>query len=222
MRGRVLVASVATVVLLFPAWAGAQETDTGQNPSRSQAFFFERALRGAVEQGGQLLAKRALVVVPELTLSTEEATVRGVKLGGYGFYFDVQVPSIRSTVLLLDMMAAQRRRGGASQQVSATGVVESDPMAVAAPTFDTDREYTAYVRSALVDAMLDGSGVLTLGADDRLTVVVGGIDHPNPNPLYRASSQKLILTVAGSDLILLRQGGITREQAKERISEEYF
>lgn len=190
------------------------------NPARSQAFVFERALRGAVELGAQQLAKRALVIVPELTLSTEEAIVRGVKLGGYGFYFDVQAPSIQSTVLLLDMMAARQRRGP-SQEVAAAGAVAPDG-AVTPPSFDTDREYTTYVRSALVDAMIDSSGVLSLAPGERLTVVVSGIDHRSPNPLYRANSSKLILTISAEDLAELRQGRLTRDQARERIAEERF
>jgi hypothetical protein len=113
---RVLVAAAAA--LMVPGLAVAQAQTVPENPARSQAFVFERALRGAVELGGQQLAKRALVMAPEFLLSTEEATVRGVKLNGYGFYFDVQVPDIQSTMIVLDMMAARQRRGGPSQPVS--------------------------------------------------------------------------------------------------------
>jgi hypothetical protein len=95
-------------------------------------------------------------------------------------------------------------------------------MAVSPPSFDTDREYTTYVRSALIDAMLDSSGMFSISPEERLTVVVSGIDHPAPNPLYRANSQKLILTISGSDLIGLRQGRLSRDEAKERIVEERF
>lgn len=226
MRGttvtrRVLVAA-ATVGIFLPAIARAQGPEPPENPARTQAFVFERALRGAVELGGQQLAKRALVLFPEFILSTEEATVRGVKLGGYGFYFDVQVPDIQSTTIVLDMMAARQRRGGPSQPVSAMGGVTDDPMTVAAPVFDTNREYSAYVRAALIDALLDSSGVLLMSAEERLTVAVSGIERRGPNPLYRSDSGKLILTILGSDLVELRQGRISREQAKERIVEERF
>lgn len=218
---RVLVAA-ATVGIFLPAIARAQGPEPPENPARTQAFVFERALRGAVELGGQQLAKRALVLFPEFILSTEEATVRGVKLGGYGFYFDVQVPDIQSTTIVLDMMAARQRRGGPSQPVSAMGGVTDDPMTVAAPVFDTNREYSAYVRAALIDALLDSSGVLLMSAEERLTVAVSGIERRGPNPLYRSDSGKLILTILGSDLVELRQGRISREQAKERIVEERF
>jgi hypothetical protein len=210
-----------TVVMLGPVALWAQVPEPPENPARTQAFVFERALRGAVELGGQQLAKRALVLFPEFILSTEEATVRGVKLGGYGFYFDVQVPDIQSTTIVLDMMARQRR-AGPSQPVSALGGVTDDPMTVPSPVFDTDREYSAYVRAALIDALLDSSGVLVMGPGEHLTVAVSGIERRGPNPLYRSDSGKLMLTIAASDLVELRAGRISREQAKDRIVQERF
>jgi hypothetical protein len=219
VRRGAVVAVAAAIVLAGPHVSFAQ-VDAPENPARHQAFVFERALRSAVELGGQQLATRALVLVPELTLSTEDAIVRGLRLTGYGFYFDVQAPSIQSTVLLLDMAAARQRRG--VQGVSATGVVPGDTMGAPPATFDPDREYTSYVRSALVDAMLDSSGVLSVTPGERLTVVVSGIEQPNPNPLYRSNSSKLVLTITAEDLVAFRQGRLTREQAKERIVAERF
>jgi len=214
------VAAVAAAIVLAGPRVSFAQIDASENPARSQAFVFERALRSAVELGGQQLATRALVLVPELTLSTEDAIVRGLRLNGYGFYFDVQAPSIQSTVLLLDMAAARQRRG--VQSVSATGVVSADAVGPVPANFDPDREYTSYVRSALVDAMLDSSGVLSVIPGERLTVVVSGIEQPNPNPLYRSNSSKLVLTITAEDLVAFRQGRLTREQAKERIVAERF
>jgi hypothetical protein len=59
-----------TVVMLGPVALWAQVPEPPENPARTQAFVFERALRGAVELGGQQLAKRALVLFPEFILST--------------------------------------------------------------------------------------------------------------------------------------------------------
>jgi len=219
VKRHVLVA--ATAALMLSGLTSAQTPAPQENPARSQAFVFERALRGAVELGGQQLAKRALMLAPEFLLSTEEAMVRGVKLDSYGFYFDVQVPDIQSTMLVLDMMAARQRRGGPSQPVSALGSVEDDPMTVS-PVFDTDREYSTYVRDALTDAMLDSSGVLVIAPGERLTVAVSGIERRGPNSLYRSESGKLMLTMIGADLLDLRQGRITREEAKSRILAETF
>jgi hypothetical protein len=224
VRRRVVVAGLAAAALAGPAAAWGQGNALpSDNPARSQAFIFERTLRGAIEQAGQQLAKQVLLLVPELTLSTEEAIARGVKLDSYGFFFDVQAPSIQSTVMLWDMMARQRTRSaGPSRPVSSAGPIATEPMPGAPAAFDPDREYTANVRAALVDAMLDGSGVLNIGPEERLTIVVSGIDQPNPNPLYRVNSHKLILTIHGADLMDFRQGRLTREEVKQRIREERF
>lgn len=220
---RVLVAGATAILLIGPAVASAQTAPMPENPARSQAFVFERTLRGAIELAGQQLAKQVLVLVPELTLSTEEAIARGVRLDAYGFYFDVQAPSIQSTVMVWDMMRQRTRPPvGLSRPVSSGGTLAADSVAPPVPPFDPDREYTSNVRAAVIDAMLDSSGVLAIAAGERLTVVVSGIDHPTPNPLYRSNSHKLILTILGRDLLDFRQGRITREQARERILEDRF
>jgi hypothetical protein len=221
VRG-LMAAGTAAVMLAAPVGLMAQGATAEENPARQQAFIFERALRGAVELGGQQLAKQALVVAPELRLWTEEAIVRGVKLDAYGFYFDVQAPSIQRSAMLLDMMQRSRPSARPSRQVSAAGTVEPDPMVSAPSAFDPDREYTVNVRAAVMDAMIDSSGVLNLAPSERLTVVVSGIDYPDPNPLYRSNPNKLILRISGADLAEFRQGRLSREQAKERIVEERF
>lgn len=217
LERRTVVAFCASALLVagaHPVWGQATQPD---GPARSQAFVFERALRAAVEAGGQQLAKRALVLIPELTLSTEEAMVRSARLPNYGFFFDVQVPDIQSTVLLLDMMTARQQRAGTTHPVAATAGTTGG-----GPAFDPSREYSSYVRDALIDAILDTSGVLSLGPDDHLTVAVSGIDRPEPNPLYRSSQAKLLLTIKAGDLAEFRQGRITREEARQRILEERF
>jgi hypothetical protein len=219
LKGKTATALCTVALLAAGGQAISAQGEAPGNPARSQALFFERALRGAVEQAGQLLAKRALVLVPELTLSTEEATIRSVPLPEYGFFFDVQVPDIQSTVMLYDMMTAQRRRQGTPQQpVSQTTGGGANTAAV----FDPSREYSAFVREAVIDAILSTSSVLTLAPDEHLAVAVSGIDRPQPNPLYRSNQAKLILTIKGADLEAFRRGEITREQALERILEERF
>lgn len=221
-----LAAGVAVVALTVPGVAlGQAPAAQSDNPARSQVMVFERVLRGSVEAGGAELAKQALIVAPELTLSTEEAIVRGVRLPGYGFYFDVQVPGIEGTVRVWEMIARRRERPGRanpSLPVAAAGTVTDDPMVEAPPMFDPDREYSSHVRRALIDAVVDSSGVLAIGAGERLTVAVSEIDSRNPNPLYRSSPSKLLLSIQGVDLQELRQGRITREQAIERILEDRF
>ncbi len=205
--------------------------------AKSAVFTYSTALRGAVLLGGQKLAQQAATVVPELVLApSEQPTVRGVKLDGWGFFFDVQIPEIwNSTMMLWDMLNQSRHTravpppgtSGPAQPVSdrptvsATGPVEPDPMAnELASQGGRDRLYSNYVREALIDALLDSSAVLPLGPSDRLTIAASGIDQPGSNPLYQ--ERKLMLTIKGSDLQDLRQGRITREEAKARVLEGRF
>jgi len=245
---RVLSLSTAAVLLTaVPAWAAQSgqlasgptpvSPSATDGPARSATFTYEMVLRGVVVLGGQKLAQQAATIVPGGILAfSEQPIVRGVKLDGWGYFFDVQAPNIESTIMALDMMNQSRRgRPGAPQPsanpdvqavggraiVSATGVVEPDPMAedLTAPG-GPDRAYSKYVREALIDALLDSSAMLPLGADDHLTIAAQGIDQPGSNPLYQ--SRKLMLTIKGSDLQDMRQGRITRDQAKARISEGRF
>jgi hypothetical protein len=230
--------SAVVAVLALPLRAAAQTPPVTpvDDAAKSAVFTYATALRGAVLVGGQKLAQQASTVVPELVLApSEQPTVRGVKLDGWGFFFDVQIPEIwNSTMMLWDMLNQSRHAratppgtSGPAQPVSerptvsAAGPVEPDPMANELATQGgRDRLYSNYVREALIDALLDSSVVLPLGPTDRLTIAASGIDQPGSNPLYQ--ERKLMLTIKGSDLQELRQGHITREQAKARVVEGRF
>ncbi|HVW04317.1 MAG TPA: hypothetical protein VHB78_04875 [Vicinamibacterales bacterium] len=239
MSRRVLSLSALAAVLALPLRAAAQTpppVSAADEAAKSAVFTYATALRGAVLVGGQKLAQQASTVVPELVLApSEQPTVRGVKLDGWGFFFDVQIPEIwNSTMMLWDMLNQSRHAratppgaSGPAQPVSdrptvsATGPVEPDPMANELATQGgRDRLYSNYVREALIDALLDSSAVLPLGPTDRLTIAASGIDQPGSNPLYQ--ERKLMLTIKGSDLQDLRQGRITREEARARVVEGRF
>lgn len=210
---RALLTAGCVGLLMMPARAAGQMPVPGpvaENSAKEKAMRFERSLRGAIELAGERLAQQARQVAPGLTLElSEPAIARGVQLDAYGFYFDVQAPNITSTMMVLDMMM-QRRAG--PQTVSATTVVPFDP----------DKAYTSFVKDALIDTLLDESAILSLSPGEHLTVAVSGIDSRDPNPLNRMTSAKLVLTILATDLIDLRQGRITREQAKDRITQKRF
>jgi len=228
---RVLVFSVVAAVTA-PV-AAQQQAAEAPDPAKSQVLMFEMGLRKAVDAGGQRLAQRALQVVPGVVLAPDdEPVVRGVPVPEYGFFFDVQIPNIlQSGLRLFEMVRGTPPGGGAGpvrttagngeQRTAATGgLVTPDPMA--SSVFDPDQEYTNYVREALIDAMLDNSGLLPLGDKDWLMLSASGFDQPTGNPLYRMDSRKLILRIKGSDLALWHQGKISRDEAKRRILEQRF
>jgi hypothetical protein len=229
-RGLILSAALALAV---PAWA---QTGTPADPARPQVQAFEMVLRGAVDLGGQRFAQRAAEVVPSVYLAPSDTpTVNGVPIREKGiFLFEVQVPGILQTGLrtYLEYLhqgpspASEGVSGGAqpvssgarvSANVSAPESVRETPLMA-----DPDRAYSMEVRTAIIDAMLDSSAVLPLGADDTLIIVASGADPMVANPLYRSSPRKLILSIRGSDLRDFRDGKLTRDEALHRITETRF
>ena len=77
------------------------------------------------------------------------------------------------------------------------------------------------VRSALIDTVLDNALVLPLSAADTLEIFASGSDT-GPNSLYRTALRKLTLTVSGADLLEFRQGKLTRDEVKGRITVRSF
>lgn len=86
--------------------------------------------------------------------------------------------------------------------------------------FEADKEYGARVTEAIMDAMIDNSVGLTIAPNEWLTLAVSAMDEVNSRALI--IERKRILRINGADLLDLRQGKITREQAKTRIELSTF
>jgi hypothetical protein len=229
VRPNTVVRVVAPVVMALATAAGlsAQAGPQPQpdNPAKLAASRFETVLRNAIEDAGRQLALQARQFAPGIELLVSDpAIARGVQLKGYGYFFDVQAPDIRSTLIALeDMMSIYNRRGGTpALPVGAPGESVSAPAAPSVVPFDPDQAYTTFVRESLIDAVLDNSAMLPVVTGESLSVAVSGIDRPDPNPLYRRSPNKLVITIHAADLIEFRQGRISRAQARERITQERF
>jgi hypothetical protein len=224
---RNLVISGLVVALVAPLGAQQQAAEQGAANLKAQITAFEGVLRGAVEQGGQRLARWAAEVVPTVELvQAEEPKARGVPLPDASVFFDVQIPVILQTNLMLWNLYQQQRSTPATpvarnDRVTATGVVPADPM-VAGAVLMPDEQYSNFVREALIEAMLSSAGVLSLEDGQWLTVAASGADVFVRNPLYRNQSRKLILSILGEDLRALRAGEITVDEARSRIVERRF
>lgn len=218
---------VAVVMgMALPAWAQQVDPSPIQSDVRFQIQVFELNLRAAVQRGGQRLATEARKVQPDVMLQfTADPIVRSVVLPGYGPTFDVQIPEILDTGLALWRIYANRgmppavRAGQPGQpgRVNAAGTEVVEPDA----TFDPDRAYTNFMKLALIDAMLDNALALPVPEGQQLTIIASGISGGPANPLG-AEERKLILRIKGEDLIALRQGRITRDEAKQRILESRY
>jgi hypothetical protein len=235
-----VVAVSLALVLAAPAWAQQSQPLSTSDPAKAQVRTFELALRSAVDTGTRNFAQRASELVPELFSVVDAPAVNGVAvhvLGRTEYVFHIQVPTIWPVVQVMSMMNQRSLRtglppGGGAQPVAdgararPNGVNPSDqadgPAVNASNRPELEREYAMKVRDALIDAIIDNSGVLPLASTDTLVVFASGSDTGIPQSLYQAVPRKLILSIAGSDLADLRQGKITRDEARAKVVEEHF
>jgi hypothetical protein len=66
---------------------------------RDQVQMLEGVLTGAVRLGAQDLSRRMQSADPSLLMTTGTARARGFILEGYGVFFDVDIPTLRTSVL---------------------------------------------------------------------------------------------------------------------------
>jgi hypothetical protein len=223
-----MIAALSLAILVPGVHAQTPVEPRGETFKRD-VMQFEIVLSGAVLAGGRRLAEKAKQVIPMMDLMSDPPIIRGIPVPG-GLHFDVQAPDIQSTLLAMDVMLSVRPPARAVNSsapqprvVASGGVVAPDPMTPPAAdpvAFDPNASYSAFVREALIDAMLDSSGMLKLLDTEYLSVSASGADQPYSNPLYR--DRKLVLSVLVADLAAYRQGKLTREEAKARIKEERF
>ena len=226
------IGSVVVVVALVVAPVTAQQQDgvVAVSPAaRFQMQVFEMNLGAAIERGAQQLVERARQVVPNVNLQLQARPVVNSILLPEGAVFYVQIPGIEDVGLKLWELSLRQTPQGANPnlprvangnpRVAAGNVVADDP--VVAPLTDPSKEYTAFVRLALIDAMLDNSLALPVSEGQFLTLVADELANQPTDPLAQRS-RKLILRIKGDDLIALRQQRITRDQAKQRLIESKY
>jgi len=223
-------ANDATVLVAPPPAPPANPVD----PRKPAVLSFETNLRQAVELAGQRMTEHALRIAPVQIVQTRAAIVRGVPLEGFGYHFDVQIPQISSSgVMMLEMAQRNQQQPiwapnrNVSQvqegaRTSAATVVAPDPMSRPPVTeASLNSMYTNFVKDALIDAIVDTAGVLVLMENDRLVVTASG-DDVLTSQLQRINTRQLLLTIKGADLNALRAGSITRDQVRDRIEVKAF
>jgi hypothetical protein len=189
--------------------------------------FFELALKNSIITAGKKVA--AWVLEMDKTATMEFVTapdVRAVPLPDDSLVFHVDVSEIGLSSQLLvqywdrkGLWAPPGQQGGAVRAGNAP--VPDDPIK-APPVRTTPSQYfTERVREELINTMLDHSGILQMRAGQTLTVACNPVESTAPNQL-RSSSRKLVLTIKGEDLLAFRQGTLSRDQAKQRITERRF
>jgi hypothetical protein len=103
---------------------------------------------------------------------------------------------------------------GAGIQSESTRVPSVDPRLLDNP----NAGYTSAVREALIDAMIENSGSLTLGLDEWLTVAAR--DNLPRDPLMPGDTvdfSTLIFKIRGSDLTAFRAGRLSAEEVRQKV-----
>lgn len=209
---------VAGLVLALASPLSAQDK-ASQAELKAQIQIFEAVLQRAVLQGAEKLATQFNSPYAVLATTTD-ARARGVPLPS-GMFFDVQVPPLLQTFTRY-LSQVQRmppgggaNQGGGTNRVTATGVPVPDPMTPPAVTMPPDRGYTELVVTALIDAMIDHSGPLSIKDDDYLTIAAS--EPPGPLSSLNNQGETFLLSIKGSDLAAYRQQKISKDEARKRV-----
>src|SRR5688572_8314288 len=167
---------------------------------RFQFQLMESVIENHVRQGAQEVATRAQGVMPVGVLFIGEPKAKGFPLDNYGVVFDVEIPEIRESAVILNQFARptlvtppqtgnQMVSSTSVGKTGATGVVADDPMAKSPATrdpflADPNQFYRDTVKQKLVDVMLDYSKALDIGANETLSIVARGEDDPIRTSMY--------------------------------------
>jgi hypothetical protein len=136
-------------------------------------------------------------------------------------------PQISPGVVMPNTTAQVGPPRGAAEQVGVTATPSPRPATPAANSLwakDPNRAYTEAVTRALVDAMIDYSAPMQIGADQWLTVAARDDEGRNslspPDPLEEIVT--MIYRIKGSDLQDYRQGRIDRDEVRKRVQVSQF
>ena len=184
-----------------------------QLQARQQIVAFEGALEVAVRQGALMLNQRLqqsntdnMVMLAGLTRA------RGFRLDDYGVVFDVEFPSMRRSMV---WSIQELERANAGRAVKAA---ESTPAVRPREIYQTE------ITSALVNAILDYPGSISVGAGEWLTVAAreSVIDRRAMSADPTDTAITVILRIKGSDLQALRDRTLSREEGFKRVDVKHY
>lgn len=82
--------------------------------------------------------------------------------------------------------------------------------------------YESAVKKAIIDAMLDYSGPLEIGAEEWLTVAARDNEDRRMSPTSPYEVATIVMRIKGSDLVAFRAGRLTRDEAHKRVDVREF
>jgi hypothetical protein len=234
--------AVACVTLVAAtASAQAPQSEADAIKARQRISMIEGMLERAVANGAENLLREVKTVMPDTPILTGVPEVRGFRLEGYGVFFDVEVPALRTPLAwTLRYMSEDNSRAANAALTQLRALVAQQPadrerldvlvrqleerVAVAQQNrppnpviADPSEAYTRAVKEALVDAMIENSTPMQLGPDEWLTVAAR--DNVPRDPLVPGDTdlQTLIFRVKGSDLAAFRAGRLSLDEVRKRV-----
>ena len=248
------IAGTAFVGLLGAV--GFAQTEIDQVKARQRISMMEGVLERAVSNGADSVVRQMKAVMGDAWMLTGVPEVRGFRLGGYGVFFDVEVPALRPPVtwplrymlrdsrdnqqvvnelraMMLESEPRQRERLAQvvrqlEQQAQVPSALRNSGRIGAATVpggqidpaslDDPEEHYTREVKAALIDAMIENSGPIAIGADEWLTVAAR--DNVPRDPLIptdAADTKSIIFRIRGTDLAAFRAGRLTLEEARKKV-----
>ncbi len=97
-QGTSLALAFILAAVALPS-AQAPPSDRQQQRRRDQVQMMESVLTRAVRQGAEQLGRKLQASNPSVVLFTGDARARGFVLEGYGVFFDVEIPTLRQSVV---------------------------------------------------------------------------------------------------------------------------
>jgi hypothetical protein len=267
--GGAWTAGVMVLVAAAPVGAQSAQSLRGQ---RYQIGVMESVLEQAVEHGVDNTRERMQAALPqaELLLATR-TRVRGFRQEGYGVFFDVEVPTLDTSLpwslavldqnglgldsALQSLKAAVQKSGdanldqalrrielqlgpvnvqsaltqlsqqGARNAVGSAAVATGDTRPVQAPPVanveaylrDVHDSMRKEVSDALIDAMLEHSSGLDIGADEWLHIAAKRSEDRPRFSLVDTNADTINIRVRGSALTEYLGRKITKQEAIERF-----
>jgi hypothetical protein len=227
---RITLAIVITAALPVAAWAQTSApANTDAVHRYDQIRVMEGTLVGSVSLAANQVAREVQSRIPGAAMFTGEARAKGFTLEGYGAFFYVEIPALDLNLVLnvdtLERNGQQRRpdAGGIAQRANqlADAPSKADDALRDVAADDPGQKYRDAVKRCLIDAMLDHSKSMDLGAGEWLTVAARGSESGLiPGEIYQLKT--LELKVKGSDLSDFLAGRLTRDEARQKVEVRQF
>ena len=199
--------------------AGAQTRvaptgDASTSQARQQIAALEGVLENAVRVGTMMLNNHLQASnTDNMVMLAGLTRARGFRLDDYGVVFDVEFPSMRRS-MVWSMQKLENANAGRAVKTADVASAAIRPREI----------YQTEIANALVDAILDYTGSVGVGASEWLTIAAreSVFDRRFLPGDPGDAAITVILRIKGSDLEALRDRTLTRDEARKRVDVKHY